>query len=408
MTAISGHELRSILHNRKFALWLASEFSGVVGYSAWSISVLWLAYQISGTLLVSALVLFVQYGIYAITFVAGPFVDRVGDKRTIYLVVLPLEAVAAAVVGLALDTGHLSVPLLLGMVAVMAFLEDFWWTVSNTVPRVLVGRDNVLRANGLAAASGSTGGLAGFSIGAALIIFVGASGGAFLFAALLATAAVLILPVSIASAPVTDSGLGGHFLEGWSRLAQGLGRPLLRIGAVFAAEGFFLGAPVLLITSYAHRGFTDPGQAYGLLFTAYVVGAMLGGLLVTQANPRRSLGRLIAGTMVAEGAAIALAVAVLPGLAASIGARFAVGLAGSIPATLFYSYLQATTPSEAIGRVLSNRNVFPGVASAFGAVVFGSLATSIDPSPLGYIVAAGLAAAGFVAVAVPTVRNMRF
>jgi len=397
-----------MLRNRKFVLWLASEFSGIVGYSAWSISVLWLAYQISGTLLISALVLFVQYALYSITFIAGPFVDRIADKRTIYLVVLPLEAVAAATVGFALETGHLTVPLLLGMVAIMAILDDFWWTVSNTVPRVLVGRDNILRANGLVTASGSTGGLAGYSIGAALIILVGASGGAFLFAGLLAAAALLMVPVSIASVPVTESSLGRHFIEGWVRLTEGAGRPHLQIGAVFAAEGFFLGAPPLLVTLFAHRGFADPSHAYGILFTAYVVGAVVGGLIVSQTNPRRSLGRVIAATMVAEPGAIALAVVVQPMLLPSVGAWFAVGLASTIPATLFYAYIQAVTPAEAIGRVVSNMYLFPGVASAIGALAFGSLAVNVDPAALGYIVALGLALAGVAALAVPTVRAMNF
>lgn len=397
-----------MLGNRPFLLWLTSEFTGNVGYSAWSITVIWLAYQISGTLFVSALVLFVQYGIYSITFIAGPFVDRVQDKRTIYLIVLPLEAVAAATVGFALDTGRLTVILLLGTVAVMAILEDFWWTVLNTVPRVLVGRDNVLRANGLVTASGGTGSLAGYSIGAALIIVVGASGGAFLFAALLAAAALLIVPVSIASAPTVISSLGREFAQGWSWIVQGPGRPLVQIGAVFAAEGFFLGAPALLVTLFSHREFADPSRTYGILFTAYVVGTAIGGLLVSRSNPRGSLGRLIAATMVAEGGAIALAVGVLPMIGPSIAAWFAVGLAGSIPATLFYTYLQATTPSEALGRVISNMYLFPGIASAVGAIAFGSLAATVDPSIVGYVVAGGLVAAGGAAVAVPVVRGMRF
>jgi len=404
----AGTGLRSVLANRRFALWLASEFSGILGYSAWSISVLWLAYQISGTLLVSALVLLVQYGFYAITFIAGPFVDRLPDKRTVYLVTYPLEAVAAATVGVALATGHLTVPLLLGAVAVMALLEDFWWTASNTVPRILVGKDQVLRANGLATASGSSGSLAGYSVGAALIIFVGVSGGAFLFAGLLAIAALLVLPVSIPSPPAPASRLGSDFREGWGMLAKGPGRPLLQIGALFAVDGFFLGAPALLITLFSNRGFSDPSHAYGLLFTAYVVGAVAGGLTVSHTNPRHSLGRWMALSMVGEGAAVALAVLVVPQLLPSIAAWFAVGLASSVPPTLFYAYLQATTPPGAIGRVVSNMYLLPGIASAFGALAFGTFALGLSPGMLGYLVAVGLVGAGVASGSVPVVRRMRF
>jgi hypothetical protein len=266
----------------------------------------------------------------------------------------------------------------------------------------------VLRANGLATASGSSGSLAGYSIGAALIIFVGTSGGAFVFAGLLAVAAVLIAPVSIASAPAPGSRLGSDFREGWGMLSRGPGRPLLQIGALFALEGFFLGAPALLITLFANREFADPSHAYGLLFTAYVVGAVAGGLTVSRTNPRGSLGRWLALSMIGEGAAVALAVLVVPQLLTSIPAWFAVGLASSVPTTLFYAYLQATTPAGAIGRVISNMYLFPGIASAFGAVTFGAFALGLSPGMLGYLVALGLVGAGVVAGSVPVVRGMRF
>jgi MFS family permease len=405
-TAAAG--LRSVLANRRYTLWLSAQITGNVGYSAWSISVLWLAYQISGTLLLSAIVLFVQYGIYSITFIAGPFVDRVADKRTVFLIVLPIESVTAALVGVAVVTGSLSVAFLLVTVVVMALLDDFWWTADNTVPRILVGKDNVLRANGLQSALVGGGSLAGYSVGAALLIAVGPGGGAFLFAALLATSALLILPVRIRSTPTAGQSLFGNFVEGWSILARGKGRPLLQIGSLFAAEGFFLGAPALLVTLFANRDFGGSSHVYGLLFTAYVVGAVVGGLAVGRTNPRQYLGRLLVGAMVAEGAAVALAVLALPQLLPSTAAWFLVGLAGGIPATLLYSYLQATAPPEAVGRVTSNLYLFPGVASAFGAITFGLLSSAFPPAMLGYGVALGLAATGIAAVTVPAVRGMRF
>jgi MFS family permease len=403
-----GGSIREVLANRRFTFWLAAQITGNVGYSAWSISILWLAYQISGTLLLSALVLFVQYGIYSITFIAGPFVDRVEDKRTIFLLVLPLEAVTAALVGFAVVTGSLTVVLLIASAVVMALLDDFWWTADNTVPRILVGKDNVLRANGLQSALVGGGSLAGYSIGAALLILVGPGGGAFLFAALLAASAVLIIPVRIRAPPATGEGLFGHFVEGWSILARGKGRPLLQIGALFAAEGFFLGAPALLVTLFANRDFGGSSHVYGLLFTMYVVGALVGGLLVGRANPRAYLGQLLVGSMVAEGVTVALAVGALPLLLPSAAAWFLVGLTGGIPATLLYAYLQATAPPDAIGRVISNLYLFPGVASAFGALVFGFLSTSLSPSLLGLGVGIGLIVTGLTAVAVPTVRRLRF
>jgi len=406
----AGHQagLRSILSNRPFSLWLCSQFASNLGYSAWSISVLWLAYQVSGTLLLSALVLFIQYGIYSITFIAGPFVDRVPNKRTVLLIALPLQAVTATVVGIAIHTGSLSVLLLLSAVVAMALLDDFWWTTGNTVPRILAGTDNVLRANGLQSAVAGGGSLTGYAAGAAFLVLVGPEGGAFLRAAMLAVATILILPVLIPSVPAAARGLFRNLVEGWSILGRGKGRPLLQIGGLFAAVGFFLGAPALLITLFANRDFGGSTDVYGLLFTAYMAGAIASGLAVGRANPRRYLGRFLVGAAVAEGAATLLAVAVLPQLFPSAAAWFVVGLAGGIPSTLLYSYLQATAPPEAVGRVVSNLELFPAAASAFGAITLGILATALPPAMLGYGMGLGLVGAGVAAVAVRPVRRLQF
>lgn len=400
--------LGSILANRRFSAWLGSQFASNLGYAAWSIAVLWLAYQISGTLLLPALVMFVQYGIYSLTFIAGPFVDRIRDKRTVFLIVLPLQAVVATVVGVAVFTGSFSVVPLLGAVVVMALLDDFWWTAGNTVPRILVGKDDLLRANGVQSAVTGGGSLAGYAVGAALLVLAGPDGGAFLRAAMLVTATVLIVPVGLLSAPAAERRLFRNLVEGWSILGRGKGRPLLQIGALFAAEGFFLGAPALLITLFAHREFGGSSHVYGLLFTTYMVGAIASGLVVGRANPRRFVGRLLVGATVAEGAAIALAVAALPQLLPSAGVWFLVGLTSGIPATLLYSYLQATAPPDAVGRVVSNFELFPAAASAFGAIALGLLATALPPALLGDGVGLGLVGAGIVALAVPVVRGMRF
>jgi MFS family permease len=400
--------LRSILTNRRFSLWLGSQFTSNLGYSAWSISVLWLAYQISGTLLLSALVLFIQYGIYSITFIAGPLVDRISDKRTVFLIVLPLQALTATLVGIALAVGSLSVILLLGAVVVMALLDDFWWTAGNTVPRILVGKDNLLRANGLQSALVGGGSLTGYAAGAVLLVLVGPEGGAFLRAAMLAGSTILILVVSIPSPSTAERGLFHNLVEGWSILGRGKGRPLLQIGALFAAEGFFLGAPALLITLFANRDFGGSSSVYGLFFTTYMVGAIASGLAVGRANPRRYLGPLLVGATIAEGAAIALAVASLPQLVPSAGTWFVVGLTGGVPSTLLYSYLQATSPPDAVGRVVSDLELFPAAASAFGAIALGLLAIATPPAVLGYWMGVGLVAAGIAAVAVPAVRGMQF
>jgi MFS family permease len=397
----------SLVRNRRFVLWMASVFCGGLGYFAWSISVLWLAYQLTGNLVVTALVLSVQYTIYAITFIAGPFVDRVSDKRRIYLVVYPIEAATVAVVGFAIRTGTLSVALLLASVVVMAILDDFWWTADNTVPPMLVSKENLLVANGLMTAAGGGSSIAGYSLGAVLLVIVGPSAGAFLFALLLVAAALLVAPVVLRSASTSDRRLLSNFLEGWSFLGRGKGRPLLQLGVVLAAEGLFLAAPPLLITLLSNRLFSNPGQTYGILFTAYVVGSLVGGLALGRANPRRHLGVVLVGAVVVQAAGLALALLFVPFTALDAGAWFVVGVATSIPSTVIYAFLQGTTPSDTIGRAVSNLYLFPGIASAVGAVAFGALSIVLAPLTFGYAIVLGILLAGVLIASVPFVWRLR-
>ena len=404
----SPRDLRSLLANRRFSLWLGSQSACNLGYSAWTISVLWLAYQISGTLLLSALVLFVQYGIYAMTAIAGPFADRARDKRSVFLIVLPLQAITAAVVGVFATSGALSEALLLGAVATMSLLDDFWWTTSNTVPRILVGKDNLLRANGVQDAFFGTGSLAGYAAGALLLIVVGPAGGAFLRAAMLAISAALLLPVAIPSAPIRARKLLASFAEGWSFLWKESGRTLLKIGSLFAAWGFFGVAPVLLITLFANRVYGASSFDYGVLFTAYMVGVIASGIAVGRANPRRYIGSFLVGAMVATGATIALAVLTLPMILPNAVVWFFVGLAAGVPSTLVYAYFQAVAPLDAVGRVVSNLELFPSVTSAIGAVVLGVAAAIVSPAALGLYMGFALIVVGLAALGVPSVRRMRF
>ena len=90
-----------LLRNRTWLLWEISADAASVGYSVYAISIPWFAYQFSGNFLIVGVVLFVEVGIYSLTFLIGPLVDRARDKRSVYLACYPAQAVAAAVLGLA-------------------------------------------------------------------------------------------------------------------------------------------------------------------------------------------------------------------------------------------------------------------------------------------------------------------
>ena len=276
-----------------YATYLAMSTSGGVGYSIYSVSILWLAYQISGNLVVAGAVLFVELATYSLTFVIGPLVDRAADKRTIFLACFPVQAAAAGALALGLSRGFLTIPLLLGLVVVISLLWDFAWAAGNTATRLLLSPDEMFAAQGLSGLvnggntiSGSRGGRNAHS-----------SRGCRRWPSPLCR----VVGCGRRSAILGTSSRGSDraFLlraEFSRRLEDGLrgeGRPLLLLSLMDGVRGFVSNGPALLITLAANVIFRDPAQAYGVLFTVYIVGGVASGLIWGHINPRHRVGPLL-------------------------------------------------------------------------------------------------------------------
>jgi MFS family permease len=398
-----------LLHNRRFVFLWSSGSVGDAGYAVYSISVLWLSYQLSGSLLISGLVLFAEFGIYALSFIAGPFVDRVADLRTVLLIGYPLQGVTAAIIGWATISGHLTVPLLLLLVVAISFIWDFTWTASQSaLPRV-VTQDQLFRANGLTSALSGGNQIAGFAVGGVLILITGPGGGAFLMAALMGVSAVLSIPIS-APAPkqAKDHPLFQDFTDGWKHLMGEPKRPLMQLAVFSALQAFFSGAPALIITLASSTLFANSSATYAILFTTFMAGGLVGGLLLGQANPRRHLTALLVGALLAEGGMIVLTLRLSPNLIESAVGWFVVGMFDIAFYTGYIAYLQAKTPDGMLGRTTSNMYLFRGTSRATGALLVGALAF-IGVMSLGYMVAIVFIAVAVISpLVLPAVRHLEF
>ena len=403
---------RGLWKNRRFRYYFASSVAGETGYSVFTIAVLLLAYETSGSLFVTAAVLFVEFGIYALSFLAGPFVDRVANLRTVFVLGYPVQAALAITIGLLAYDGRLSVPLLLVLVAGISLAWNFTWTATNAVPPHILSTEELFLANGLtnAFSAGST--LIGYAAGASLIIVFptyGTAAGALLYGVLNLAAAALILPVSVPMVGRAVESLRASFVRGWRYFLAGTSRPLLQLSIFSAAQALFSAAPPLLITFLAHTVFPDPNQSYALLFTVYGAGEMVGSLVVGRLNPRRHLWAWLAGVSVAEGLFVLLAVLAAPVLWASALGWFAVGL---VDITFYMGvivFFQATTPAAMLGRTLTNTYVFRGGTRAAGALIVGVLAGVLVPGALGVLIAIVFIGVGLLGpLALPAVRSVRF
>ncbi|MCI4322493.1 MAG: hypothetical protein L3K03_00465 [Thermoplasmata archaeon] len=399
---------RTVLGNRQYLLWLASSNSASVGYSVYAISVVWLAYTATHSYAIVGVILFVEYAAYAGSFLIAPFADRVRNQRTIYLICYPLQAGAAVTIGLAATRGFLTLPLLAGLVILISVLWDLPWAASNAAPRLLLTPEELFAAGGVSGAIGGANSIAGYAVGGILILVVGAYGGMFLYAALLGIGAVLALGLRIHPEPSPETGFGQSFREGWRTIASGAGRPLLQLASVDAIQGFFASGTALFITLISITTFAISSTAYGVLFTIYIIGGVTAGLVLGWVNPRETAGIVMVGSLLASGITFAVVGVVPPALALVAVMWFLLGLFVTAYGDAKYAFLRGTVNPKQLGRVSSNMYLFPGISSAIGALVLGTLAGDLSPLQFGLLLGVGFLAAGVLANLLPAVKVLQY
>jgi MFS transporter, DHA3 family, macrolide efflux protein len=398
-----------LFRNRRFALGITSSGLAWGGYAVYEISVLLLSYRIFHSLAIAGLVILVEFGAYSVTFIAGPTVDRARNLRTVLLIGYGLQALFAFVIGLSVESGHLTVPVLLALVAGISLVWDFTWTADTALIPRLVSEGELFRANALfnAISGGNT--VAGFGIGGALLLFVGPGGGMYVYALLNLAALLVVLPLSIPSTRTVTTRLLEDFWNGWKELGRGPGRPLLQLAVFSSVQAFFTAAGPLLITWLTQREFVDPTFSYAILFTAFTVGGVVGGLILGYLNPRSRVSLVMFGSTAAEGVLVLAAVYAAPALLPSLLLWFLTGLCAAGFYQTYMTYLQGSVPQDRYGRVLTNLYLFRGIPTALGAAAVGVLAVLWGAPTLAGVIALTYLLCAFVGPALlPGIRRLAF
>ncbi len=408
-TTRSGESrFRSVLANRQYLVFLASANAASVGYGVYAISIVWLTYSLTHDFLDVGVVLAIEYACYTLTFLTGPIVDRVRNQRSIFVLSYPVQAAAAAAIGLGVFYRFLSIGELFALVAVISILWDMTWAAANAAPGVLLTPDEQFAAAGISSAIGGSVNIAGYAVGGVLILLVGAEGGMLLYAALLVAGALLALPLVISPPRVAPQTFTESFREGWELVVGGEGRPYLQLATVDSIQGFLAGAAALLITLLAATTYHASATSYSVLFVAYIIGGVVIGLALGRWNPRGSVGVVMGTALLAGGALLLTSVALPASLVLGAAAWLLVGVSWSAYMDAKYAFYRGSIPAQQLGRFVSNMYLFPGAAAAVGAVVLSWVAGLDDPWLLGGLAGSLLLAAGVLGVALPRVRAFRY
>lgn len=400
--------LVGLLRNRAFLLLQARGTAAAVGYTVYLATVLWLSYRLSGGIFLAGVVVAVELVVYTLTFLAAPLVDRVVDKRSVYLLCYPVQAVAAFALGVTYFWHLLTVPLLLALVALLAVLWDFTWAADAVSPRLLFGADQLFAVSGMGSAIGGAVDIAIYLFAGLTIALFGVAGGSYLYAALLAAGAGFAVLLPIPTPRTGPRPYLASFRQGWELYRGPAGSTLRQLAVLQAAYGVFVSAPTLLLTLYVVRFFGAGQATYAALYVAYLVGGIVIGLILGAANPRRHLGPVATLTIALTGAALVAALAAAGSLVLSLAAWTAVGVLMTARTTTFSIYLQGAFPPDVLARVAGNNYLFPGITSAIGAIAVGALSTVWSPATLTELVAAVFGASAVLGWALPGTRRLAY
>ena len=399
---------RELLRNRTFLLFQARGTLSNVSYTLYLGTILWLTYRLSGGIFLSGVVIGIQTVVFTLTFLISPLVDRLYDKRWVFILCYPMQTALALVLALTYAGGVLTVPLLFGIVVLLAVLWDFTEAADETTTRLLFGKDNLFVISGLGSAIGGGVNITMYFAGGVAIALFGVVGGSYLLAGLLAVGTVLAIPLSIPTPKITRQTWWTGFREGWTHFRGEQGRPLRHLSLQQFVVGFFVSTPTLLMTLYVGRFFAGSQATYAGLYVAYLLGGLVIGLVLGHLNPRGYIGPVVIGAIFVMGIALLGAEVAVASLLLSLVVWCVVGAANTARVQGTWTYVQGRFEPGVLARVTMNVYLFTGVASAIGAIVIGSLSTVWDPAMLTDLVSFGFIGSAVLGLALPETRALAF
>ncbi|MGC1185361.1 MAG: MFS transporter [Candidatus Dormiibacterota bacterium] len=322
----------------------------------------------------------------------GVFADRM-QRQAIMAITAALSAAAQALTGALFLTHTSQVWSLAVLAAVNGLALAFWFPAAVGMIPSTVSANQLRQANSLLGLARNSSGVAGAALGGVMVALIGPGLGLEIDAASFLAAAVLVYFIRTQStAPVSARpGVLRELATGWGEFWS---RAWLW-GIVIQFSLFnmaYVGAISVLLPIVARRSLGGPA-AYGAIYAAAGVGAVVGGLVMLRRSPGRPL---LVGTL---GVLLSIPFFLLLALGAPLLTLLLTGFIGGVGletfGVLWSTTMQEQIPQERLSRVSSY--------DAFGSFVFMPIGLAVA-GPLS--VWMGLRPAIWVALVVMTVPTL--
>ncbi len=393
----AGTDRFPALRHPDFRRYVLGQSVSLVGFWMQSVAQAWLVYRLSGSELALGAVAFAGYlPVLCLAPVAGVVADRV-DKWRLIMATQAAAMLLAVVLGVLVTLGLATVPLVAALACALGTVGAFDLPTRQSFLVEMVGPEDLPGAIAMNASIFNTARVVGPAIAGGLVATVGEAPCFFLNGASYLAALWALAGMRLGERRQGVARHGGRDLRAGLRYVRqqpAQGALLLALGLVSALG---LQANVLM-PSLAQRTFGRGPTGYGMLLTAYGIGAVVSALrLAARRYTRDEHRRTLESGLVIFGAGL-LGVAASPSFALAVGCQLVAGL-GMIRFTATTNTLiQLLVADDYRGRVMGLHTVmFMGMAP-LGSLLLGAIAEPFGArAALVVSAAAPLAALAFLA-----------
>ncbi|MFC7044170.1 MFS transporter [Halobacteriaceae archaeon GCM10025711] len=398
--------MRSVLRNPTFRRLFAGRLVTNAGDSLYYIAAMWLVWDLGGSAFFTGLAGFLTQLPQALQFLTGPLVDR-WPLRRILVGTQAAQGVLVLVIPVAFWTGWLSVWVVLVVMPVLAFLNQFVYPAQSAALPRIVDEDELVEANSAFSFAYQGTDLVFTAAGGVLVALVGAVALYVVDSVTFAAATLVFAGLSIRPAEADDGesvvSAADEYLH---KLAEGVG--FVR-GSLFAlimipsvVVNFTFGATMAVMPGYADL--LGGAGVYGFLL-AGVVGGMLVGSLAASPLKRLPLSRLGAVGFLLSGVTWLGAVAA-DWLPATVALFFVAMVPVGVTNVIISALIQSSVPEQLLGRVSALVGSASTAAMPVGSLLGGAAGDVWGIPPVMAAVSGGMLFLAAFWVAHPLLRGL--
>ncbi|MCY3505963.1 MAG: MFS transporter [Chloroflexi bacterium] len=307
------------------------------------------------------------------TIPAGVLADRI-NRRTLVLASQVVAVAVTVAAGVIIVAGAMTTVLALLLAAGVGATIAVGLPVRNAIVPTVVDRDTLLKAIVMMSMAMNISQIVGASLGG-LAIAVWGIGGAFIAqGVLLLVGTLALIPLRVPTVRAAE-----QHRQPIQELREGMGfvwdhQGIRTLIILLAIAGIFLIGPFgTLLPQIAKEELGRNAFEASLLFTFMGVGTVISSLAIASVPELRNKGGWVIGTLISAGIVVPL-LGVSPWYPLTAGVMFCGGVAAGIFMNLNQTLVQANTPPEIMGRVVSIHTLaFQGVGP-FGGILAGLMA----------------------------------